>query len=114
MYRKESKGFTRQDGIVKEDSEFKSVPPKEEHGKLTGQGIIHSIHFHRLILDEAHSIKVINFSHSSYEATNSSSSNALQVLPEPVSRLKPPTGGAFLGELDLLERRPVLRKVKPN
>ncbi|QKX62492.1 uncharacterized protein TRUGW13939_09653 [Talaromyces rugulosus] len=39
MYRKESKGWNRDDGIVKEDS------------------VIHSIHFHRLILDEAHSIK---------------------------------------------------------
>ena len=39
MYRKESKGWNRNNGIVKEDS------------------IIHDIHFHRLILDEAHSIK---------------------------------------------------------
>jgi DNA repair protein RAD16 len=40
MYRKEMKGWNREDGIVKEDS------------------VIHSIDFHRLILDEAHSIKV--------------------------------------------------------
>ncbi|KAJ0416660.1 SNF2 family N-terminal domain-containing protein [Aspergillus carlsbadensis] len=39
MHRKELKGWNRNDGIVKEDS------------------VIHSIHFHRLILDEAHSIK---------------------------------------------------------
>ncbi|KKA21130.1 DNA excision repair protein Rad16 [Rasamsonia emersonii CBS 393.64] len=39
MYRKELKGWNRDDGIVKEDS------------------VIHSIHFHRLILDEAHNIK---------------------------------------------------------
>ncbi len=39
MYRKESKGWNRSDGIVKEDS------------------ILHSIKYHRLILDEAHSIK---------------------------------------------------------
>ncbi|GAM35897.1 hypothetical protein TCE0_017f04579 [Talaromyces pinophilus] len=39
MYRKEMKGWNREDGIVKEDS------------------VIHSIDFHRLILDEAHSIK---------------------------------------------------------
>ena len=39
MYRKENKGWNRQDGIVKEDS------------------ILHSITYHRLILDEAHSIK---------------------------------------------------------
>jgi DNA repair protein RAD16 len=39
MYRKENKGWNRNDGIVKEDS------------------ILHAIHFHRLILDEAHSIK---------------------------------------------------------
>lgn len=39
MYRKENKGWSRNDGIVKEDS------------------VLHAIHFHRLILDEAHSIK---------------------------------------------------------
>ncbi|PGH05863.1 hypothetical protein AJ79_06705 [Helicocarpus griseus UAMH5409] len=39
MHRKEIKGWKRSDGLVKEDS------------------IIHSIDFHRLILDEAHSIK---------------------------------------------------------
>ncbi len=39
MYRKENKGWNRNDGIVKEDS------------------VLHAIKFHRLILDEAHSIK---------------------------------------------------------
>ena len=39
MFRKENKGWNRNDGIVKEDS------------------ILHSIKYHRLILDEAHSIK---------------------------------------------------------
>jgi DNA repair protein RAD16 len=39
MYRKENKGWNRGDSIVKEDS------------------ILHAINFHRLILDEAHSIK---------------------------------------------------------
>ena len=39
MYRKENKGWNRMDGIVKEDS------------------VLHAIKFHRLILDEAHSIK---------------------------------------------------------
>ncbi|KAL1302292.1 hypothetical protein AAFC00_002710 [Neodothiora populina] len=39
LYRKEVKGWTRGDNIIKETSS------------------IHSIHFHRLILDEAHSIK---------------------------------------------------------
>jgi len=39
MYRKENKGWSRNDGIVKEDS------------------ILHAIQYHRLILDEAHSIK---------------------------------------------------------
>jgi DNA repair protein RAD16 len=39
LYRKQTKGWTRGDEIVKQDSP------------------IHAIHFHRLILDEAHSIK---------------------------------------------------------
>lgn len=39
IYRKENKGWSRGDGIIKEDS------------------IIHAIKFHRVILDEAHSIK---------------------------------------------------------
>jgi len=39
MYRKQEKGFTRKTGIHKE------------------QSVIHSLHFHRIILDEAHSIK---------------------------------------------------------
>lgn len=39
MYRKQEKGFKRKDGIHKE------------------QSVIHAINFHRIILDEAHSIK---------------------------------------------------------
>lgn len=39
MFRKQHKGWNRNDGIVKEDS------------------ILHSVKYHRLILDEAHSIK---------------------------------------------------------
>jgi DNA repair protein RAD16 len=39
LYRKETKGWSRGEDIVKEDS------------------LIHAMHFHRLILDEAHSIK---------------------------------------------------------
>lgn len=39
MYRKQEKGFKRKDGLYKEKS------------------LIHSIHFHRIILDEAHCIK---------------------------------------------------------
>ena len=39
MYRKQERGFKRKDGIHKQKS------------------VIHSIHFHRIILDEAHSIK---------------------------------------------------------
>ncbi|KAL8908758.1 MAG: hypothetical protein Q9207_000615 [Kuettlingeria erythrocarpa] len=39
IHRKEIKGFNREDGIVKENS------------------MIHAIHYHRLILDEAHNIK---------------------------------------------------------
>lgn len=41
IHRKQEKGWTRGNGTVKEDS------------------VIHSIDYHRLILDEAHSIKVI-------------------------------------------------------
>ena len=40
MFRKQERGFKRKDGVYKQDS------------------IIHSCHFHRVILDEAHSIKV--------------------------------------------------------
>lgn len=39
IYRKQERGWARSGGVVKEDS------------------VIHSIHYHRLILDEAHSIK---------------------------------------------------------
>lgn len=39
VYRKESKGWKRDDGLIKENSK------------------IHAIHYHRLILDEAHNIK---------------------------------------------------------
>jgi len=39
IYRKESKGWKREDGLIKENSK------------------IHAIHYHRLILDEAHNIK---------------------------------------------------------
>ena len=39
IYRKESKGWKRDDGLVKENSK------------------IHALHYHRLILDEAHNIK---------------------------------------------------------
>ena len=39
MYRKENKGWNRNDGIIKEDS------------------ILHGLNYHRIILDEAHSIK---------------------------------------------------------
>jgi DNA repair protein RAD16 len=46
MYRKQEKGFKRKNGMHKEES------------------IIHQIHFHRVILDEAHNIKVgLFFSH---------------------------------------------------
>jgi hypothetical protein len=42
MYRKQEKGFKRKNGIHKELS------------------VIHQIQFHRVILDEAHNIKVHN------------------------------------------------------
>ncbi len=40
MYRKQEKGFKRKDGLYKQES------------------VIHATRFHRVILDEAHSIKV--------------------------------------------------------
>jgi DNA repair protein RAD16 len=54
MYRKQEKGFKRKNGIHKEKS------------------LIHQIHFHRVILDEAHNIKVCPDIHFSFEATTNS------------------------------------------
>ena len=48
------------------------------------QGVIHSIHFHRLILDEAHSIKVCERIISALHVKDSAhvrTSNVPQVLP---------------------------------
>jgi len=42
VYRKQQTGYRRKDGIVKEDS------------------VLHKVKYHRVILDEAHSIKVYN------------------------------------------------------
>jgi DNA repair protein RAD16 len=54
MYRKQEKGFKRKNGIYKEKS------------------VIHQIQFHRVILDEAHNIKVETFC-----SNNSSPANSL-------------------------------------
>jgi DNA repair protein RAD16 len=47
MFRKQDKGWARKDGLVKEESLF------------------HAIRFHRVILDEAHNIKVNGHSYYS-------------------------------------------------
>lgn len=57
IHRKELKGWTRSDGIVKEKSSS-SIAPLINTRANCDAGVIHSIHYHRLILDEAHSIKV--------------------------------------------------------
>lgn len=56
MFRKQEKGWARTGGVVKEDSKFSSWYYRTP--LLTQKGVIHSIHYHRLVLDEAHSIKV--------------------------------------------------------
>jgi DNA repair protein RAD16 len=80
IHRKEWKGWNRNDGIVKEDS------------------VIHSIHYHRLILDEAHSIKVYLVHHYWFHDADSNS-NVPPELRVPVSHLSPTTSGAFLALL---------------
>ena len=65
IHRKQEKGWTRGDGTVKEDSKFfleyfGSLPCGIMLNLLAG--VIHSIDYHRLILDEAHSIKVFRTS----------------------------------------------------
>ena len=47
MFRKQDKGWARKDGLVKEES------------------LLHAIRFHRVILDEAHNIKVSGHSYYS-------------------------------------------------
>jgi DNA repair protein RAD16 len=69
MYRKQEKGFKRKNGIHKEKS------------------VIHQIRFHRVILDEAHNIKVSSFIARRWLGTNERHcSNVLPDLPRPVSR----------------------------
>jgi len=61
IHRKQEKGWTRAGGSVKEDSRFfleVLVISSLVDANLRA-GVIHSIDYHRLILDEAHSIKVI-------------------------------------------------------
>lgn len=65
MYRKQEKGFKRKDGNYKEKS------------------VIHQIHFHRVILDEAHNIKV-GWRLLPRGIALTSNSNALRALPKPV------------------------------
>jgi len=75
MFRKQEKGWARTGGVVKEDS--KCTQWYHSAQLLTVKGVIHSIHYHRLVLDEAHSIKVstsrrlplLSFSLTLYTAT---------------------------------------------
>jgi DNA repair protein RAD16 len=76
MYRKQEKGFKRKTGLHKEKS------------------VIHQIHFHRVILDEAHSIKV-SFSTLPSQSSLIVSRRAQLVLPRLVSHLRPIINGVY-------------------
>lgn len=61
IHRKQEKGWTRAGGTVKEDSRssLEDLVNSSLVDANLRAGVIHSIDYHRLILDEAHSIKVI-------------------------------------------------------
>lgn len=95
MYRKQEKGWARTGGVVKEDSKFFKI----YHSTLllTQKGVIHSIHYHRLVLDEAHSIKVNSFRRLPLLfSTNPLTSNVRLVLPRPVLPCRLLTNGVCL------------------
>ena len=76
VYRKESKGWKRDDGLIKENSK------------------IHAIHYHRLILDEAHNIKTRTTGGMSYNLAGVSHLLINLQLPKPASHSRPITSGA--------------------
>ena len=78
VYRKESKGWKRDDGLVKENSK------------------IHAIKYHRLILDEAHNIKT-RTTGGKYSISAKASRLLIQLqLPRLASLLGQIISGAFL------------------
>lgn len=77
VYRKESKGWKRDDGLIKENSK------------------IHAINYHRLILDEAHNIKTRTTGGMRY---SSAETNLLLInlqLPKLALHSRQITNGAF-------------------
>ena len=76
VYRKESKGWKRDDGLIKENSK------------------IHAIHYHRLILDEAHNIKTRTTGGMSCNLASISHLLIHSQLPKPASHSKQITSGA--------------------
>ncbi|QSS59848.1 DNA repair protein RAD16 [Histoplasma capsulatum] len=92
MHRKEVKGWKRNDGLVKEDS------------------VIHSIHFHRLILDEAHNIKNLT-SCSGFSHVSIFNQEILNPITE--SR-RPADRKAGLEKLRCITDRLMLRRVKQD
>ena len=77
VYRKESKGWKRDDGLIKENSK------------------IHAIHYHRLILDEAHNIKTRTTGGGHYRSAEDSSWLIHLQLLKLASHLGPIINGAF-------------------
>ena len=77
VYRKESKGWKRDDGLIKENSK------------------IHAIHYHRLILDEAHNIKTRTTGGMSYNLADVSQVLIDWQSPKPALLLRQITSGAF-------------------
>lgn len=76
VYRKESKGWKRDDGLVKENSK------------------IHAINYHRLILDEAHNIKTRTTGGMHYKSAEHSHLLIHLQLPKLASPFRQITSGA--------------------
>ena len=77
VYRKESKGWKRDDGLIKENSK------------------IHAIHYHRLILDEAHNIKTRTTGGMNYNLVEIFHSLILLQLRKLASHSRQITSGVF-------------------